>query len=61
MTVAGSIRTAAHHMFKNGGDDLDLGPDHLRGADETTSVNRLLRKTENPGLRSHRNPDQQPA
>ena len=31
-------------------DYLDLGPDHLRGADKTRSVNRLLRKIENLGF-----------
>lgn len=37
-------------MLKNGVDYLDLGPDHLRGADKTKSVNRLLRKIENLGF-----------
>jgi hypothetical protein len=35
---------------RNEVDDLNLGPDHLRGADKTKSVNRLLRKIENLGF-----------
>jgi len=50
MAVAASILTAAYHMLKNGVDYHDLGPDHLRGADKTKSVNRLLRKIENLGF-----------
>ena len=50
MAVSVSILTAAYHMLKNGVDYLDLGPDHLRGADKTKSVNRLLRKIESLGF-----------
>ena len=54
-TAGGSIARACgphrvYHMLKNGVDYLDLGPDHLHGADKTKSVNRLLRKIEDLGF-----------
>lgn len=45
---ASSVRAA--FAWRAGVDYLDLGPDDLRGADKTKSVNRLLRKIENLGF-----------